>query len=36
IARDGETFTAWINEYIRGSADFSEFQAKLAAATGAQ
>lgn len=36
IARDRETFTAWINEYIRGSADFSEFQAKLAAATGAK
>lgn len=31
IARDRETFSAWIDEYIRGTADFSEFQAKLAA-----
>jgi len=36
IARDREAFTAWINEYIHGSADFSEFQAKLAAASEAQ
>jgi glutaconate CoA-transferase subunit A len=36
IARDRETFTAWINEYIHGSADFSEFQAKLAAASEAK
>ncbi|SFO95606.1 CoA transferase subunit A [Pseudomonas borbori] len=31
IARDRETFSAWIDEYIRGTADFTEFQAKLAA-----
>jgi len=36
IARDRETFTAWINEYIHGCADFSEFQAKLAAASEAK
>lgn len=33
IARDRETFTAWINEYIYGTANFSEFQAKLARAS---
>ncbi len=33
IARDRETFTAWINEYIHGTKDFSEFQARLAAAS---
>ena len=32
IARDRETFTAWIDEYIRGTADFAEFQAKIAEA----
>ena len=31
IARDRETFTAWINEYIRGSEDFEQFQAKVTA-----
>lgn len=36
IARDRETFSAWIDEYIRGTADFGAFvqklsQAKLAA-----
>ena len=30
IARDRETFTAWIDEYIRGTEDFAAFQAKLA------
>ncbi|MBB2495203.1 CoA transferase subunit A [Aquipseudomonas ullengensis] len=29
IARDRETFTAWIDEYIRGTEDFAAFQAKL-------
>lgn len=32
IARDRETFTAWIDEYIRGTADFAAFQNKLAEA----
>ena len=32
IARDRETFSAWIDEYIRGTADFAAFQAKLATA----
>ena len=36
IARDRETFTAWINEYIHGTANFSEFQAKLARASEAK
>ena len=36
IARDRETFTAWINEYSRGTANFSEFQAKLARASEAK
>jgi len=36
IARDRETFTAWINEYIHGTANFSEFQAKLARALEAK
>ncbi|MCF3192105.1 CoA transferase subunit A [Pseudomonas bubulae] len=36
IARDRETFTAWINEYIYGTANFSEFQAKLARASEAK
>ncbi|MCC6075240.1 CoA transferase subunit A [Pseudomonas sp. GCM10022188] len=31
IARNRDTFTAWIDTYIRGTADFSEFKAKLAA-----
>lgn len=31
IARDRERFTAWVDEYIHGTADFTEFQAKLAA-----
>ncbi|MBU0807256.1 MAG: CoA transferase subunit A [Gammaproteobacteria bacterium] len=29
IARDRETFTAWIDTYIRGTEDFLQFQAKL-------
>lgn len=32
IARDRETFTAWIDEYIRGTADFAAFQKKIAEA----
>ena len=32
IARDRETFTAWIDEYIRGTADFAAFQNKIAEA----
>jgi glutaconate CoA-transferase, subunit A len=36
IARDRETFTAWIDEYIHGTADFSEFQAKLTTQQEAQ
>ncbi|PAA24347.1 3-oxoadipate--succinyl-CoA transferase subunit A [Pseudomonas fragi] len=36
IARDRGTFTAWINEYIHGTANFSEFQAKLARASEAK
>jgi glutaconate CoA-transferase subunit A len=32
IARDRETFTAWIDTYIRGTADFAAYQAKLAEA----
>jgi len=31
IARDRTSFSAWIDEYILGTADFSEFQQKLAA-----
>ncbi|MEW9679679.1 CoA transferase subunit A [Pseudomonas sp. TE50-2] len=30
IARNRESFTAWIDTYIRGTADFTEFQARLA------
>jgi glutaconate CoA-transferase subunit A len=30
IARDRETFTAWIDTYIRGTKDFAEFQKKIA------
>lgn len=30
IARDRESFTAWIDEYIQGTEDFGAFQAKLA------
>ena len=33
IARDRETFTAWIDEHIRGTEDFEQFQAKLSAGT---
>jgi glutaconate CoA-transferase, subunit A len=29
IARDRETFSTWIDEYIRGTADFAAFQEKL-------
>nr|WP_298170687.1 CoA transferase subunit A [uncultured Pseudomonas sp.] len=36
IARDRESFSAWIDEYIRGTADFREFQAKLAASQEAK
>lgn len=32
IARDRETFTVWIDTYIRGTADFAAYQAKLAEA----
>ncbi|MNF67616.1 3-oxoadipate CoA-transferase subunit A [compost metagenome] len=32
IARGRESFTAWIDTYIRGTADFSEFKAKIAEA----
>ena len=31
IARDRDHFTAWVEEFIRGTEDFSAFQAKLAA-----
>jgi len=31
IARNRNTFTAWVDEFIRGTEDFSAFQAKLAA-----
>lgn len=31
IARGRDTFTAWIDTFIRGTADFTEFRAKLAA-----
>lgn len=31
IARDRDTFNAWVDEFIRGTEDFSAFQAKLAA-----
>jgi glutaconate CoA-transferase subunit A len=30
IARDRESFTAWIDTYIRGTADFAAFQKKIA------
>ncbi|MBA1274742.1 CoA transferase subunit A [Stutzerimonas azotifigens] len=36
IARDRESFNAWIDEYIRGTSDFNEFQQKLAAAQEAK
>lgn len=36
IARGRESFTAWIDTYIRGTADFTEFKAKLAAQQEAQ
>lgn len=32
IARDRESFTAWIDTYIRGTTDFAEFQKKIAEA----
>ena len=35
IARDREAFTAWIDEYIHGTRDFSEFKDKLAHAAEA-
>ena len=35
IARDREAFTAWIDEYIHGTRDFSEFKHKLAHAAEA-
>ncbi len=31
IARDRDVFNAWVDEFIRGTEDFSAFQAKLAA-----
>jgi glutaconate CoA-transferase subunit A len=36
IARDRETFTAWIDQYIRGTADFAGFQALLVQTKAAQ
>ena len=36
IARNRDTFTAWIDEFIRGTADFGAFQARLAAQQEAQ
>jgi len=36
IARSRESFTAWIDEFIHGTADFGAFQAKLAAQQEAQ
>lgn len=36
IARDRVTFTAWIDEYIHGTRDFSEFQSKLVSASEAK
>ncbi len=36
IARDRDRFNAWIDEYIRGTTDFNEFQRKLAAAQEAK
>ncbi|WP_282366042.1 CoA transferase subunit A [Pseudomonas sp. PS02290] len=35
IARDRDAFTAWIDEYIHGTRDFSEFKNKLAHAAEA-
>lgn len=32
IARDRETFCAWIDEYIRGTQDFAQFREKIAQA----
>ena len=32
IARDRESFTAWIDTYIRGTADFAQFREKIAQA----
>ena len=29
IARDRDTFTAWIDKYIRGTEDFAQYQAKV-------
>ncbi|MDY7561743.1 CoA transferase subunit A [Pseudomonas sp. 10B1] len=34
IARDRESFSAWIADYIHGTADFDEFKARLAGAPG--
>ena len=31
IARSRESFSAWIDEYIRGTADYAEYLNKLAA-----
>ena len=36
IARDRDTFTAWIDEFIRGTEDFSAFQEKIGAKLAAQ
>ncbi|AHL75480.1 3-oxoadipate:succinyl-CoA transferase [Stutzerimonas stutzeri] len=36
IARDRDTFTAWVDEFIRGTENFEAFQAKLAAQQGAK
>jgi glutaconate CoA-transferase subunit A len=36
IARDRESFSAWIDEYIRGTADFAAFQTAIAQAKTAE
>ncbi len=36
IARDRDRFTAWIDEFIRGTEDFSAFQEKIGAKLAAQ
>lgn len=36
IARNRETFTAWVDEFIRGTEDFTAFQEKIGAKLAAQ
>jgi len=36
IARDRDSFAAWIADYIHGTADFNEFKARLASVSEAQ